>query len=139
MFRWFGVILVITEILGLTSIPINWKLLNSRTTISSGCISSNLVNKGVPIFPPKKVLYPLPCNIAFIRLVVVVLPSLPVTPIILDGHIFIKSSISVVTIAPFCASFSNSGFVGKQLGDLKIKSKLFNFSSEFFPNENSNP
>ena len=65
--------------------------------------------------------------ISDINVVVVVFPSLPVIPIILHGHIFISNSTSVVTIAPLVASFSISGIVGIQLGDLIIKSKLFNF------------
>ena len=51
----------------------------------------------------------------------------PVIPIILHGHIFIKSSTSVVTIAPLSASRSNSVTVGKQLGLRSIKSNLFSF------------
>ena len=91
------------------------------------------------MFPPKNVLYPAFSKIWFIRLVVVVFPSLPVTPIILHGHISISISISVVTIAPLSASAFSSGFVGKQLGDLNITLNPFKFSSEFEPKENSNP
>ena len=97
---------------------INWKLLNSSTIISSGIISFNFVNNGIS-------------KIWFIKLVVVVFPSLPVIPIILQGANFINCSISVVTIAPLLISATNSGFVGKQLGDLNIKSnpiKFFKFS-----------
>ena len=96
------------------------------------------MNNGVPMFPPKNVLYPACCKIAFIKLVVVVFPSLPVTPIILHGHISISISTSVVTIAPLSASCFNSGLVGKQLGDLKITLNPFNFSRQFFPNDASN-
>ena len=44
---------VIADMSGLTFIPINWKLLNSNTIRSSGFISFNFVNNGIPIFPPK--------------------------------------------------------------------------------------
>ena len=87
------------------------------------------------MFPPKNVLYPAFFKIAFIKLVVVVFPSLPVTPTILHGHISISISTSVVTIAPLSASFCNSVLVGKQLGDLNIILNPFNFSRQFLPKE----
>ena len=95
--KWFGVILVIIEISGLTSISINWNEDNSRTTISSLVISFILVNNGVPILPPKNVLYPLLLRAKSMMVVVVVFPSEPVTPITLDGVNFITSCTSVVT------------------------------------------
>ena len=69
--------LVITEILGLTSIFISWNEDSSKTTISSSFISFIFVNSGVPIFPPKNVLYPFALNTKSISVVVVVLPSDP--------------------------------------------------------------
>ena len=72
-----------------------------------------------------------------IRVVVVVFPSLPVIPITFPGHNFIKSSISVVTIAPLFASSTSSGTVGKQLGDLNIISKSFSFAKLLGPKEKS--
>lgn len=78
------------------------------------------VNSGVPIFPPKKHVYPCAFNIVYISVVVVVFPSLPVTPIIVLGVSFRTCSISDVTIAPLLASSTSSGVVGKQLGDLNI-------------------
>ena len=110
---------------------INWKLLNSSTIISSGIISFNFVNNGIPIFPPIWTVYPAFFKTSAVNVVVVVFPSLPVIPIILQGANFINCSISVVTIAPLLISATNSGFVGKQLGDLNIKSnpiKFFKFS-----------
>ena len=43
------------------------------------------------------------------RVVVVVLPSLPVTPKILQGHSWKNSSISEVISRPFSAAFFSSG------------------------------
>ena len=121
------------------SIPINWKLLNSSTIISSGFISFNLVNNGIPIFPPKCTVYPASFKIWYVNVVVVVFPSLPVMPITLQGAIFISCSISVVTIAPLFFSSTSSGLVGIQLGDLKIKSNPFRFFKFPFPRKYLKP
>ena len=37
----------------LKGFDISWKLLSSKTIISSGTISFTFVNSGIPIFPPK--------------------------------------------------------------------------------------
>ena len=63
----------------------------------------------------------------------VVFPSLPVTPIIVDGDIFSTISISDVTIAPLSSSFCNSGIQGIQLGVLKIISNPTKFCRLSFP------
>ena len=127
--------LVITATSGLIFIFISWKLLNSNTTISSGIISSILVNNGVPILPPKNVFLPPATNISLINVVVVVLPSLPVTPITLQGASSTTISTSVVTIAPRSSSLASSGTVGRQLGERKIISNPTNFSKYLAPNE----
>ena len=82
--------------------------------------SEILVNKGVPIFPPKKHLYPFASNILYINVVVVVFPSLPVTPITVLGESSNTFSISEVNIAPFSTSFTISGMSGLQLGERNI-------------------
>jgi hypothetical protein len=71
--------------------------------------------------------------------VVVVFPSLPVTPITKQGQSSITISTSVVTIAPRLASSTSSGMVGRQLGDLKIISKPFKVFKYPLPKENSIP
>ena len=55
--------------------------------------------------------------------VVVVLPSLPVTPITLPGHNSNTNSISEVRTAPLSTSATISGVSGLQLGERKIISK----------------
>ena len=52
------------------------------------------------MFPPKKHLYPAFSHISYIIDVVVVFPSVPVTPIILHGASSNTFSISDVKIAP---------------------------------------
>ena len=79
------------------------------------------------MFPPRKHLYPFAFIISYIKVVVVVLPSLPVTPIIVDGDICNTISISDVSIAPRFTSSCNSSLLGIQLGDLKIISNPFRF------------
>ena len=76
---------------------------------------------GLPIFPPKKQLYPAFFIISAIIDVVVVLPSVPVTPITLHGANFKSISISDVNIAPL----STSAIVGSALGERNIMSKPF--------------
>ena len=77
--------------------------------------------------PPKKQLYPFAFIISCISVVVVVFPSLPVTPITVLGHNSTHISISVVTSAPLSVSATNSFVVGKQLGERNIRSNPFNF------------
>ena len=54
--------------------------------------------------------------------VVVVFPSVPVTPITLQGANFKSISISDVSIAPLSTSSTNSGIVGRALGERNIMS-----------------
>jgi len=63
------------------------KLLSSRTTLSVSFISSILLSKGMPIFPPSQHLYPCSFSMLYISVVVVVLPSLPVTAKISAGKV----------------------------------------------------
>ena len=78
------------------------------------------------MFPPKKQLRPVCFNISYIIDVVVVFPSVPVTPITLHGASFNTISISDVNNAPLSTSSTNSGIVGNALGDLKITSNPCN-------------
>ena len=54
------------------------------------------------------------------RVVVVVLPSLPVTPIILHGHSDMKISISLVIMIPLSAAALSCGSDGFMPGERKI-------------------
>ena len=82
------------------------------------------------MFPPKKQLRPVCFNISYIIDVVVVFPSVPVTPITLHGASFNTISISDVNNAPLSTSSTNSGIVGNALGDLKITSNPCNLVSQ---------
>ena len=70
-------------------------------------------------------------------MVVVVFPSLPVTPIILQGHKFISISISEVIKAPLFCSETSCKVVGKQLGDLKITLNPLKKCNAFLPTTKS--
>ena len=106
--KWFGAKLVHIAISIGKSIVISWKLDNSSTTISSFCISSIWENNGVPIFPPTQVLYPCSINNLDIIVVVVVFPSLPVTPYIFPLQYLTNSSISEVMYAPSVLALTNA-------------------------------
>ena len=62
-----------------------------------------------PMFPPRCTVRPAASNMAAIRLVVVVLPSEPVTAVISQGQYSKNSSISLVTSAPAAFAACNSG------------------------------
>ena len=61
--------------------PLSWKLLISATIKSSFCEPSTYSIKGVPMFPPTNVFFPERFKISPNRVVVVVLPLVPVTAI----------------------------------------------------------
>ena len=67
---------------------------------SSGVIFSISDKRGLPIFPPSHTFLPAASRILAISVVVVVLPSLPVTAIIFDGQRDRNASISLVIILP---------------------------------------
>ena len=93
---------------------------------------------GLPIFPPTCTVFPSACNIFAIRVVVVVLPSEPVTAKIVAGQISKNTSISLVTAIPLLRAASSSGRLKLIPGVLKIisTSRLSRYPS---PNFNSAP
>ena len=101
--------------------------------MSSGFIFLISVKIGFPMFPPRKQFFPEDFNISYIIDVVVVFPSVPVTPIILQGASFNTISISDVIIAPLLAAVTNSSLVGKTLGDLNTISNPFNLDKLYSP------
>ena len=120
--KWFGVTLVTTAISGLCRIESSWNEESSTTAMSSGFTVSSSGNSARPMLPPKCTVLPLCRSISAIRLVVVVLPSLPVTPMMGQGQHCIKSSSSLVTAAPaFISSFSR-GWLKYMPGVRKITS-----------------
>ena len=62
------------------------------------------------------------------RVVVVVFPSLPVTPMIRQGHSWKNSSISEVRMLPRSTACFSSGVLGLRPGVRKIRSNLWIFS-----------
>ena len=107
--RWLGVMLVITAMSGLRRIEISWKLESSTTAKSFSRTSSMSGSSARPILPPRCTRYPASFRISEIRVVLVVLPSLPVTAIVRQGQSSKNSSISLVTATPFLRSSSRTG------------------------------
>ena len=62
-----------------------------------------------------------------------VFPSVPVTPITLQGANFKSISISDVSIAPLSTSSTNSGIVGRALGERNIMSNPCTSFKHSFP------
>ena len=79
-------------------------------------------SKGRPMLPPTCTLYPAALSSSEIMVVVVVLPSLPVTAMILQGQTRKKTSISEVISAPRSRAASNAGTSGRRPGVRKITS-----------------
>ena len=101
--------LVTTATRGLLRILMSWKLDSSTTATSSGATSGSMGSSAAPMLPPKCTRRPAALNISLIRVVVVVLPSEPVTATISQGQKSKKSSTSLVTMAP-AAMASCKGF-----------------------------
>ena len=80
--RWFGVTLVTTATLGLLRMLMSWKLESSTTASSPGSISARMGSSARPMLPPRCTFLPAAVSMAAMRLVVVVLPSEPVTAVI---------------------------------------------------------
>ena len=74
------------------------------------------------MLPPSHTFRPAASCIRAMSVVVVVLPSEPVTAITWQGHRAIKTSISLVTTTPSAAAAASSGRVGRTLGVRKITS-----------------
>ena len=107
--RWLGVTLVTTATVGLLRILMSWKLDSSTTATSVGATSGSMGSSGAPMLPPRWTVRPAALNISLMRVVVVVLPSEPVTATISQGHRSKKSSTSLVTMVP-AAMASCKGF-----------------------------
>ena len=61
------------------------------------------------MLPPRCTVRPACCSMAAIRLVVVVLPSEPVTATRMQGHSWKNSSISLVTVLPAAMACCKAG------------------------------
>ena len=72
------------------------------------------------MLPPRRTFTPLAFKSSEIIVVVVVLPSEPVTAIILQGHRSKKTSISEVSTAPFSLKATSSGLKNGVPGLRKI-------------------
>ena len=107
--RWLGVTFVTTATFGLRRMLMSWKLDSSTTATASGVTSASWGSSAAPMLPPKKTLRPAASNILEISVVVVVLPSEPVTATISQGQNSKKSSTSLVTIAPAFSAACSSG------------------------------
>ena len=107
--RWLGVTLVTTATLGLRRMLMSWKLDSSTTATASGVTAPSWGSSAAPMLPPRKTLRPAASIILAMRVVVVVLPSEPVTAMISQGQNAKKSSTSLVTIAPARRAACSSG------------------------------
>ena len=116
--------MVTTAISGLQCMLWSWKELSSSTAQSSAFISGALSSSGVPIFPPSQTVKPRAFNSSEMMVVVVVLPSEPVTATIRQGHTWKKASISEVMRAPRSFAATSSGLNGCRPGVRKITSSV---------------
>ena len=78
--RWLGATLVMTATCGLCAMRVSWKLDSSTTTTWSGCTFSISGSSGRPMLPPRCTVLPDASSSPAMMVVVVVLPSDPVTP-----------------------------------------------------------
>ena len=88
---------------------ISWKLESSTTATSVAAMASTTGSNARPRLPPRCTVYPAASNIFAMSVVVVVLPSEPVTATILQGQSRKNSSISLVTSAPASRAATSSG------------------------------
>lgn len=79
---------------------ISWNELSSTTAKSSGRISAARGRSGVPMLPPSQTVFPACSRIFAMSVVVVVLPSEPVTARMRQGQTSKNASISEVSSAP---------------------------------------
>ena len=98
--RWFGARFVTTATSAELVIVISWNELSSTTAKSSGDISFASGSNGWPMFPPIQTFFPACSRIFAINVVVVVLPSEPVTAMRVHGQTSKNASISEVSCAP---------------------------------------
>ena len=100
----------------------SWKELSSSTAMSSGRMSGVSHSSGCPMFPPRCTRYPAAFSSSERMVEVVVLPSLPVTAITLQGQSERKTSISEVILLPSSCAADKCGSNGISPGVRKISS-----------------
>ena len=122
MSRWLGARLVTTAMRGLRSMVISWKEDSSSTAQSSFTIPGTSASSGWPIFPPTNTRCPARSISWEMMVVVVVLPSLPVTAMMGQGHTWKNASISEVTTLPLALAWASAGVSGCIPGVRKITS-----------------
>ena len=101
---------------------ISWNEDSSSTTLSPGSISPASTSSGLPILPPTWTVRPEARRSSAIIVVVVVLPSLPVTAMMEQGQTSKNTSISEVTTPPRARQASRAGTSGRMPGERKITS-----------------
>ena len=109
---------------------ISWKELSSSTAISSGAISGVSHSSGWPILPPTWTIFPSAASSLEIMVVVVVLPSEPVTARMGQGQTAKNASISEVMTLPPATAAASSGTSGRRPGVRKI---TFSWRSARYP------
>ena len=120
--RWLGARLVITAMSGLCSMVMSWKEDSSSTAMSPGSMPSTSGSRGRPMLPPTYTLFPAALSSSAMMVVVVVLPSLPVTAMVLQGQTWKNTSISEVMTLPRSFAAISSGTSGRRPGVRKITS-----------------
>ena len=113
---------VTTAVSGLWRIEMSWKLESSTTAASSGPMESISGSRGLPMFPPRWTRLPAAFKNSDTIVVVVVLPSLPVTAQMGQGQTSKNASISLVRTAPRSTAARSSGRSGRIPGVRKITS-----------------
>ena len=120
--RWFGARFVMTAMCGLRSIVMSWKLDSSSTAQSVCAISPASHSSGWPMLPPTWTVFPAARSSSAMIVVVVVLPSDPVTAMIGQGQTWKNSSISEVKTLPRATASRSCGTSGRRPGVRKITS-----------------
>ena len=106
---------------------ISWKELSSSTARSVGAMSGVSHSSGRPMLPPRWTVRPAASRSFAMMVVVVVLPSEPVTAIISQGQTSKKTSISLVRALPRATAAASSGTSGRRPGVRKITSSVRSF------------
>ena len=113
-----------TAMWGLFFMVINWKELSSSTARSVGAMFPASESSGWPMLPPRWTVLPARRSSSAMMVVVVVLPSLPVTAIMEQGHTSKKASISEVNTLPRSTAAAMGGRSGRRPGVRKITSSV---------------
>lgn len=101
---------------------ISWKLDSSSTAQSVGRMVSASASRGWPMLPPTWTVWPAARSSWAMMVVVVVLPSDPVTAMMGQGQTSKNTSISEVMVLPLARAASSSGTSGRRPGVRKITS-----------------